>query len=98
MTFPAHERFGLAQQLRRAVISAAANIVEGCARASPGEYAHHLSIAYGSACEAEYEIDLASRLGYLREADAEALRQSAASAARLVGRLMIEVQRFRGRP
>jgi four helix bundle protein len=44
-SFPAHERFGLTMQIRRATVSIAANIVEGCARATAGDYARHLSIA-----------------------------------------------------
>jgi four helix bundle protein len=91
--FPSHERFGLSLQLRRAAVSAAANIVEGSARPTSADYARFVSIAYASACEVQYEIDLADRLGYLG-AEAEALRQKAASATRLLYRLATAVKSF----
>jgi four helix bundle protein len=94
--FPSHERFGLALQLRRAAVSAAANIVEGCARETASEYARFLSIAYGSSCEAQYEIGLAKRLGYLHEEGSGDLLTSAVNATRLLGRLLRKVQQFRG--
>ena len=64
-TFPIEERFGLANQVRRAAISIGANIVEGAARHSEADYIRFLNIAYSSACELEYELSIAERLGYL---------------------------------
>lgn len=93
--FPADERFGLSLQLRRAAVSAAANIVEGSARATPADYARFLSIAYASACEVQYEIDLACRLGYLTAGAAESLKKKAASATRLLNRLSGAVKSFK---
>ena len=61
--FPKSEIFGLTSQIRRAAVSAAANIVEGCARDSVSEYAKFLNIAFGSLREAGYYVELSHRLG-----------------------------------
>jgi len=73
--FPADERFGLTAQLRRAVISIASNIAEGCGRTSDKDFGRFLGIAAGSASEAEYQILLAHDLGYLTKEDYLRLNQ-----------------------
>jgi four helix bundle protein len=65
--FPAEERFGLTSQLRRAAVSVPSNIAEGCGREGDRDFARFLSIAGGSASEAEYQLLLARDLGYLPE-------------------------------
>jgi four helix bundle protein len=72
-SFPNEEKYGLTSQLRRAAVSIAANIVEGAARFSDADFVRILGIAYGSACELEYELSVASRLGYLTESDCSEL-------------------------
>ena len=64
-TFPREELFCLTSQMRRAAISAASNIVEGCARHTEADYVHFLDVAYGSARELQYQLSLASCLGYV---------------------------------
>ena len=65
-TFPADERFELRSQVRRAAVSVATNIVEGCARRTTRDYLHFINIATGSAAETLYLLDLSTRLGFVR--------------------------------
>lgn len=63
--FPTIELYGLAGQMRRASASIPTNIAEGCGRGSDPELRRFLSIALGSACELDYQILLATDLGYI---------------------------------
>ena len=67
--FPKDEMFCLTSQMRRSALSIPSNIVEGCARDTEADYLHFLDMAYGSARELQYQISVAERLGYLKQAD-----------------------------
>jgi len=78
--FPPSERFGLTSQLRRAAVSAAANIAEGYARYGRAELAHALSVSLGSLAEMDTLLEIANDLGYLTPegyGDLSALRKEA---------------------
>ena len=63
--FPAEERYGLCDQLRRAVVSIPSNIAEGRGRDTAKDFSHFLILARGSLNEASTQLALAVRLGYL---------------------------------
>lgn len=74
---PAHERYALAAQIRRAATSVPANIAEGSGRSRPRERLHYLSIARGELSELRTHFTVAERLGYVdRAALAGTLRLS----------------------
>ena len=64
-SFPAHERFELGSQLRRAAYSVAANIVEGFARRYRGDRLKFLNTSESSLAEVGYCVHVAGRLGYI---------------------------------
>jgi four helix bundle protein len=64
--FPKQETYGLISQVRRAVVSVPSNIAEGHTREHIKEYLHHLSMAQASLAEVETQLEIASRLKYLR--------------------------------
>lgn len=72
--FPAYERFALADQIRRSVISVASNIAEGKGRETEKETIHFLSISYGSLMECYCQLTLAMDLNYLSASDLENIK------------------------
>jgi four helix bundle protein len=84
--FPAHERFGVVSQVRRAAYSVPANIVEGLARRSKADKLRFLNIAESSLAEVGYCLHVSRRLGYLTdEGHAEFDRDVRGVAAPLLG-------------
>src|SRR5436853_6958040 len=69
-SFPAEERFGLTNQLRRAAVSIPSNIAEGQGRGVSRDFARFLRIANGSRQELETQITISIRLGYLDQVKA----------------------------
>ena len=65
--FPGEEKYALSDQVRRAVVSIASNIAEGCGRTSNRDYAHFLSIARGSLYETMTQLEMAKAFGYVDE-------------------------------
>jgi four helix bundle protein len=78
--FPAEERFGLTNQLRRAAVSISSNLAEGSSRSSKNDFARFAEIATGSVFEVVSQAFIAQRQSFLGEnqfqkiyADAEEL-------------------------
>ncbi len=68
-SFPTTERYGLIPQIRRASVSIASNISEGCSRKTDRDFCRFLEISLGSGYEVEYQLLLAKDLTYLSEED-----------------------------
>lgn len=65
--FPAEEKFGLTNQMRRAAVSIPCNIAEGAARQSKKEFIQFLYIALGSLTEVETQLELANILEFTND-------------------------------
>ena len=85
--FPAQERFGLAQQMRRAAVSVGSNIAEGCGRRGNRELLHHLYIAFGSSSELAFQLELAADLEFGTEHRRESVRAELQRVQRMLNRL-----------
>ena len=85
---PVEERYGISSQMRRAASSVAANIAEGQARRTTGEFLQSLGMARGSLAELETFIELCARLEYIALANSEALLNVCAEINRMLAALM----------
>jgi len=90
---PSEERYELASQIRRAVVSVPANIAEGQARQHPKEFLQGLYIARGSLAEVETLLIVAMRLGYLSEDKLEEVQQAIADVRMPLQGLVNRIQR-----
>lgn len=90
--FPRTEVFGLSIQLRRGAASIATNLAEGCGRAQ-GEFGRFLQIAFGSACEVEYQLLLSRDLGLITAEQYDGLLANVLEVKRMLYGLLKRVQR-----
>lgn len=81
--FPAEERFGLTNQLRRASVSVASNIAEGSAR-QDGDFKRFISIASGSLYEVVTQATIARQQGFLAPDQFAQIYASAEEIARML--------------
>ena len=71
--FPADERFGLTNQMRRAAVSISSNIAEGTSRMSQTDFARFIEIATGSVFEVVSQSFICRRQGFLNEENFRAM-------------------------
>ncbi len=85
--FPADERFGLTNQMRRAAVSISSNIAEGAARNSKHDYARFLEIATGSLFEVDSQSFIGRRQGFLAEPNFQQLYAAAEEQGKMLSGL-----------
>ena len=91
--WPRDERLGLTSQVRRAAVSVASNIAEGAARRTTGEFIQFVGVAQGSLAEAETQLLIARRLGYVLDDHAEALLRGSDEISRMLAALATSLAR-----
>src|SRR5579862_2197255 len=91
-SFPRTEVFGLSIQLVCGAASIATNLAEGCGRAQ-GEFGRFLQIAFGSACEVEYQLLLSRDLDLITGEQYEATVANVLEVKRMLNGLLKRVQR-----
>ena len=82
------ERFGITSQMRRAAVSIASNIAEGCGRRSNRELVAYLYNASGSTSELAAQIRIATELGFGDPSSADQLSSDVKRIARMLSRLV----------
>ena len=65
--FPREEVYGLTSQLRRAAVSVPSNIAEGQGRKLSADFKLFLRHSRGSLLEVDTQVQIAHRLGYLKQ-------------------------------
>ena len=86
--FPAHERYGLTSQLRRAAVSVPSNIAEGATRSGTREFLHFLTIARASLSEMDTQIRLARDLEFIADEQLAEVSETLDHAFGVIGGLM----------
>ena len=76
--------YGFKDQVCRASVSVPSNIAEGLERNSKKETIHFLHISKGSCAEVRTQLLIGSRIGYVKAADFEILKDDAESISRML--------------
>jgi four helix bundle protein len=79
--FPVEEKYGLAAQINRAVISIASNIAEGSGRTGRKDQAHFTQVAYGSLMEVACQAEISCDLGFVTDSELDAVYTKIATLA-----------------
>ena len=86
--FPAAEKYGITSQMRRAAASIPANIAEGQARRTTGEFLQSLGVARGSLAEVETFVILCERLRLIDATESANLSSNCAEINKMLHALM----------
>jgi four helix bundle protein len=86
--FPKAEIYGLTSQMRRASVSVASNIAEGCGRGSKKEFCQFLTMARGSNCELQTQLIIAANPGLAQKSRIAATEALSHEVGRMINGLM----------
>jgi four helix bundle protein len=86
--FPAEEKFGLTNQIRRASISITSNIAEGFGRKSAMDKKHFYLMAKTSLAEVQNQLITVKDLSYIEKNKFEEIYEQTTTSDRLISGLM----------
>lgn len=86
--FPVDEKFGLINQIRRAVVSISSNIAEGFARRSQLEKKQFYYQALGSLVEIQNQLLIAKDLGYISKKSFNEIAAQTVAVSKLINSLI----------
>jgi four helix bundle protein len=87
--YPDSEKFGLINQLRRAVISVCSNIAEGSSRKSKKDQSHFYNMAFSSLMETLNQLIISNDLDYLDASVLRELRNEIHTISLMLNRLIV---------
>ena len=87
-SFPPHEVYGLTNQVRRASVAVPSDIAEGKGRLSKKDFVQFLAKSRGSLLEAQTQLEIAMRLGYLERQSFAILEARASEVGRILNGLI----------
>jgi four helix bundle protein len=91
--FPADERFGLTNQMRRSVVSVSSNIAEGSSRGSKTDFGRFIEIGTGSVFELVSQSFIARRQDFLSEENFQTIYSRADEIGRMLSGLRASLDR-----
>jgi four helix bundle protein len=92
-SFPKDEVYGMANQIRRAAVSVAANIAEGHGRENSGSFVQFLRMSQGSLKELETHLFLAMRVNLVQAPKVSPVLQKCDELGRMLRSLIRSIQR-----
>ena len=93
---PKDERFALADQMKRSVISIPSNIAEGHERKSTKEYIQFLYVANASRAELETQLEICKMLGYFDNDTVENVMQQCYEISKIIYTIIIKLNENNG--
>jgi four helix bundle protein len=84
--------------MRRCAVSIPSNIAEGRGRKGTREFVNFLSIACGSLCELQTQLELSQRLEFLETDDHDRIQSQAAEVGRMLNGLVNSLNRRSASP
>jgi four helix bundle protein len=67
--FPAEEKYGIVQQIKRSAVSIPSNIAEGAAQNNTKEFRQFLGIALGSMAELDTQLIISDKLSFIQDTE-----------------------------